>query len=59
VLRKDICFEKDKVVVQRVSSGWDSFLKGGSGDSRVKKLGEHCEAKEKSRGANINVSPSW
>jgi len=59
VLRKDICFQKDKVVVLHVSSGWDSFMKGGSGDSRVKKLGEHCGAKEKCRGANINVSPAW
>jgi len=30
-----------------------------SGDSRMKKLGGHCGAKEKSRGANINVSPAW
>jgi len=29
-----------------------------SGDSRIKKLGGHGGAKEKSRGANINVSPA-
>jgi len=29
-----------------------------SGDSRMKQVG-HCGAKEKSRGANINVSPAW
>jgi len=27
-------------------------------DSRMKKLGVHCRAKEKV-GANINVSPAW
>jgi len=30
----------------------------GSGYSRMKKLGGHCGAKEKSW-ANINVSPVW
>ena len=30
-----------------------------NGDSRMKKNGEHCRAKEKSRGANINVFPAW
>jgi len=30
-----------------------------SGDSRMNKLGCHCGAKEKSRRANINVSPAW
>jgi len=31
----------------------------GNGDSRMKNLGGHCEAKEKSRGTNINVSTAW
>jgi len=31
-----------------------------SDDSKMKKLGGgNCGAKEKSRGANINVSPAW
>jgi len=30
-----------------------------SGDSKMKKLGDHCQAKVKSREANINVSPAW
>jgi len=29
-----------------------------SGDSKMKKWA-HCGAKEKSRGANINISPAW
>jgi len=29
-----------------------------SGDSRMKKVGGHCWAKEKDRGANTNVSPA-
>jgi len=27
--------------------------------SRIKKIGGHCRAKVKNRGANINVSPEW
>jgi len=30
-----------------------------SGDSRMKKVGGHCGAKEKSRGDNINVKYCW
>jgi len=30
-----------------------------SGDSRMKKVGGHCGAKEKSRGGNINVEYCW
>jgi len=35
------------------------FVGAASGDSRMKKLGGNCGAKEKSRGTNINVSPAW
>jgi len=30
-----------------------------NGDFRMKKMRGHCGAKEKSREANINVSPAW
>jgi len=34
-------------------------LQTGSGDSRMKKVGGHCGAKEKIGGANINVYLAW
>jgi len=36
----------------------DDAMQMDSGDSRMKKVGGHCGAKEKSRRANINVSPA-
>ena len=55
------------MIVSRLRLGLEGFTSrlglevypAGNGDSRIKKWGGHCGAKEKVRGANINVYLAW